>query len=260
MAVESSPIMLTAWNLAVLIAINCWSGMGQTSSTASAQTVPAPSATTAADQGPFKSTPEELKLDPIEISKAIYPQAAKEQKIQGQVVGNILVSESGQVESVRIDKGDPVLAAAAEEAARGWKFRPSIKDGKPLALVARATFNFVLSDNVAESKDVAADLDHITMFPIRIRVSSGVSQRLLLSKVNPSYPAGAQARRIQGVVLLHAIIGKDGKIADLEATSGPEVLVPSAIEAVRQWQYRPYLILGRPLEVDTLIQVNFTLQ
>jgi TonB family protein len=212
------------------------------------------------DQGSSQLQPEELKLEPIEISKAIYPQAAKERKIQGQVVGNILVSESGEVESVRIDKGDPVLAAAAEEAARSWKFKPSLKNGNPLALVARVTFNFVLSDNVAETKDVVADLDHITRFPLRVRVSMGVSQGLLLRKVNPSYPVGAQARRIEGSVLLHAIIGKDGKIADLQATSGPEELVPAAKEAVRQWQYRPYLILGRPLEVDTLIQVNFTLR
>ena len=249
--------MLTAWKLSVLIGLSCCSGVGQTSST---HTVPAASTASVTDQGSSQLQPEELKLEPIEISKAIYPQAAKERKIQGQVVGNILVSESGEVESVRIDKGDPVLAAAAEEAARSWKFKPSLRESKPLALVARVTFNFVLPDDVAETKDVVADLDHISRFPLRVRVSSGVSQGLLLRKVNPSYPAGAEANRIQGSVLLHAIIGKDGKIADLQATSGPEMLVPSAMEAVRQWQYKPYLILGRPLEVDTLIQVNFTLR
>jgi TonB family protein len=185
--------------------------------------------------------------------------AAKEQKLQVQVVGDILVSESGEVESVRIDKGDPLLAAA-EEAAKQWKFKPSLKDGKPLALVARATFNFLLSGDVSETKDVTADLDHISSFPRRVRVSSGVSQGLLLRKVNPTYPEEARTERIQGGVLLHAIIGKDGKIADLQVTSGPEALVAAAMEAVRQWQYRPYLILGRPLEVDTLIQVNFTLR
>jgi TonB family protein len=240
------PTMAIPSKLTVSFVLCCVSALSQTSPSTIAQAVSS-SRVPATNQSPPSPKPEEYTIEPIEIPRAIYPVAAKEQKIQGQIVGNILVSESGEVESIRISEGDPVLATAAEDAARKWKFKPTLKDGKPLALVARATFNFVLSDDVAETKDVAADLDQISSFPRRIRVSSGVSQGLLLSKLDPIYPEQARAERIQGAVILHAIIGKDGKIADLQVTSGPEALVAAAMQAVRQWQYRPYLNLGQTI-------------
>jgi TonB family protein len=236
--------------LAISIALFCVSSMGRARSPASQQsagTVSTPK-------------PGEYQLDPIETSKATYPPAAKEQKIQGQVVGMILVSEIGTVESVHFFKGDPVLAAAAEEAARKWKFKPVMKNDQPMAVVARTTFNFVLPNDVQEPKEVAAELDQITRFPLRVRVSSGVIQRMILKKVDPVYPETARSKGTQGTVLLQAIVSKEGKIADLRVMDGPEALVPAALDAVRQWQYKPYLMLGRPLEVDTEIQVNFTLR
>ena len=93
----------------------------------------------------------------------------------------------------------------------------------------------------------------------RIRVSPGVSHGLLISKVQPVYPASAKANHIQGDVVLHALIGKDGKIAELTTVSGPDELIQSAIDAVRQWQYRPYRLNGETVEVDTQITLNYRL-
>jgi len=95
--------------------------------------------------------------------------------------------------------------------------------------------------------------------PQRVRVSSGVVSGLLVKKVNPNYPPLARQARIQGVVLLQAQISKDGRIENLQLISGHPMLAPAAIEAVKQWVYRPYLLNGEPCEVDTQIQVNFTL-
>jgi TonB family protein len=209
------------------------------------------------EQSPSET--REYTLDPIETSKAIYPPAAKGQKIQGRVVGMILVSETGDVESVHIFKNNLLLTAAAEEAAKNWKFKPVLKNGKPVAVVARATFNFVLADDIQETKDVAANLDHVTSFPQQVRVSNGVMQGMVLRKVNPSYPEKARKAGIQGTVLFQARISKEGKVEDLRVKSGPDALVSAAIEAVREWQYKPYLMLGRPVDVETQIQVNFTL-
>jgi protein TonB len=78
--------------------------------------------------------------------------------------------------------------------------------------------------------------------------------------VQPVYPPEARQDRIQGTVILHAIISKEGRIADLRLISGPKELAPAAIGAVQQWRYRPYLLMGSPVEVDTEIQVNFRLQ
>jgi protein TonB len=95
--------------------------------------------------------------------------------------------------------------------------------------------------------------------PQRVRVSMGVTSGLLLRKVNPTYPPLARQARIQGVVLLQAEISKSGDIENLRLISGHPMLAPAAIEAVKQWKYKPYLLNGEPVEVDTQVQVNFTL-
>lgn len=95
--------------------------------------------------------------------------------------------------------------------------------------------------------------------PQRVRVSQGVSQGLLIHQVKPTYPPLARQARIQGTVVLQAVIGKDGTIQNLKVVSGHPMLAPAALEAVKQWKYKPYFLNGEPVEVDTTINVNFTL-
>jgi len=95
--------------------------------------------------------------------------------------------------------------------------------------------------------------------PQRVRVSQGVTQGLLLRKIQPAYPPLARQARIQGSVLLQAEISKDGSIQNLRLISGHPMLAPAAIEAVKQWKYKPYILNGEPVEVETQITVNFTL-
>jgi len=92
-----------------------------------------------------------------------------------------------------------------------------------------------------------------------LRVSSGVVAGNKISGPNPSYPAIAKTARIQGQVVLQATISKGGTIENLHAVSGPPMLYQSAIDAVRQWRYKPYILNGEAVEVETTIQVNFTL-
>ncbi len=93
----------------------------------------------------------------------------------------------------------------------------------------------------------------------RVRVSSGVAQGLLIRQVNPIYPPLAKAARIEGKVLLQATIGKDGTVENLHLISGHPMLAPAAIDAVKQWRYKPYYLNAEPIEVETTITVNFTL-
>jgi protein TonB len=95
--------------------------------------------------------------------------------------------------------------------------------------------------------------------PQRVRVSAGVTSGLLIRKVNPTYPPLARQARISGTVILRAVISKDGSIENLSLVSGHPMLAPAAIDAVKQWKYKPYLLNGEPVEVDTEVQVNFTL-
>jgi len=95
--------------------------------------------------------------------------------------------------------------------------------------------------------------------PQRVRVSTGVATGLLIKKVQPNYPPLARQARIQGSVVLQAEISKDGTIQNLQLISGHPMLAPAAIEAVKQWRYKPYLLNGEPVAVDTQVVVNFTL-
>jgi periplasmic protein TonB len=81
----------------------------------------------------------------------------------------------------------------------------------------------------------------------------------LIYRVQPTYPPLARAARIQGTVMLRAIISRTGAIENLQTISGHPMLVEAAIEAVRQWRYRPYILNGDPVEVETQVTVKFSL-
>jgi len=93
----------------------------------------------------------------------------------------------------------------------------------------------------------------------RIKIGGSVQQAKLIRQPKPVYPPLAKQARISGVVHLSAIIAKDGTIQKLEVIGGHPLLVPSALEAVKQWVYQPTLLNGEPVEVQTTIDVNFTL-
>ncbi|HKS82683.1 MAG TPA: TonB family protein [Candidatus Acidoferrales bacterium] len=92
-----------------------------------------------------------------------------------------------------------------------------------------------------------------------IRVGGSVMQAQLLKMVQPVYPDAVKEAHISGTVVLHATVGTDGKIEDLNVITGPPLLVQPAVEAVRQWEYKPVLLNGQAVRVDTAISVVFTL-
>jgi protein TonB len=92
-----------------------------------------------------------------------------------------------------------------------------------------------------------------------MRVSQAVGVGLLVSKVQPIYPPTARQARIQGTVVMKAVINQAGDVESVELVSGHPLLVPAALDAVKQWKYRPYLLNGKPVSVETQVVVNFTL-
>ena len=96
--------------------------------------------------------------------------------------------------------------------------------------------------------------------PAHVRIGGIVQSAKLVRQPKPVYPEVAIKARIQGVVKLHALISKEGIIEDLRVINGHPLLVPAALEAVKQWVYRPTLLNGEPVGVETDIDVNFTLQ
>src|SRR6202142_2624205 len=93
----------------------------------------------------------------------------------------------------------------------------------------------------------------------RVRIGGNVQAAKMLRQIQPMYPQIAKTAHVQGTVILHAIISKDGTVQELQYISGPALLMRSAMDAVRQWKYQPTLLNGEPVEVDTTISVVFTL-
>jgi protein TonB len=93
----------------------------------------------------------------------------------------------------------------------------------------------------------------------RIRVGGQVQSAKIMNQARPVYPALARQARIQGKVLLEAVINKEGVIEELTVVSGHPLLIQAALDAVKQWRYQPTMLNGVPVEVITTIEVNFTL-
>ncbi len=96
--------------------------------------------------------------------------------------------------------------------------------------------------------------------PSRPKVDAGTMAGTLLTHVNPIYPEDAKKAKIQGSVVLHAIVGKDGSVQNLQVISGPKELWRSSLDAVRQWTYKPFLLNGNPVEIETSVTVTYSLQ
>lgn len=95
--------------------------------------------------------------------------------------------------------------------------------------------------------------------PTRVFRTSSILQGMLIHSVQPAYPPLSRTARIQGTVVLSAVISKAGTISDVHVLRGHPLLVAAAVDAVSQWRYRPYILNNEAIEVDTQITVNFSL-
>jgi protein TonB len=118
----------------------------------------------------------------------------------------------------------------------------------------------VLSEVLSSTRSVPAQAKMPDPMPVkRIRVASRVVEANLIHDVTPQYPPEAGRARLEGAVVLLAVIGTDGSVKDVRVESGLPILAQAAIDAVKQWRYKPYMVDGDPVEVDSRITINFTL-
>lgn len=92
-----------------------------------------------------------------------------------------------------------------------------------------------------------------------MRISAGVATQMVVYQKPPVYPEIARVALVEGAVVLHVLIGEDGAPMQIAAVSGPEMLKGAALEAVKEWRWRPYLLNGQPTAVDTTVTVTFSL-
>jgi protein TonB len=92
-----------------------------------------------------------------------------------------------------------------------------------------------------------------------VQVPAEEMQKLLVHKVDPEYPAAARQEKLQGVIVLEVVVGRDGSVLETRALNGPDVLAQAAMEALRWWKFAPYSVQGKPAVVETTVAVEFKL-
>jgi TonB family protein len=199
-------------------------------------------------------------LDGLVVSEPgiVVPEGAPQ---TGSVSLKVLVSNTGAVEEVVVEQGDDALRKVAADGVMGWKYQPYMVNGEPREFQTSILIRFVdgVGKRVAPPLVIGmAGLGGGIAGSGALTVSPGVVAGLMERPVAPMYPPEAKAQHIQGVVVMRAIISKDGTIEDLQVISGHPLLIGAAMNAVKQWKYRPYLLNGAPTAVQTTINVNFT--
>ncbi len=212
--------------------------------------------------------------------RPVYPAVAQGAKVQGVVIIEAVIGEDGRVRAARVMRSIPLLDEAAMEAVRQWEFTPTLLNDAAVPVVMTVTVNFTLSDS---SKPAGGDVSGGVVGgvpsgvvggvpgapplppppplpPDTVRVGPGISAPARTLDVKPVYPADAQALRVQGVVIVEVVIGKDGKVMMARVLRSIPLLDQAALDAVLQWEFTPTVVDGVPKNLVMTVTVNFTLQ
>ncbi|MDP8982283.1 MAG: energy transducer TonB [Acidobacteriota bacterium] len=197
------------------------------------------------------ATAGELKL--VTSVSPKYSEEAKAKGIQGDVVVHLDVDLNGDVDEAWVVRGPMELRDAAVVAARQWKFD---KAG-PLPGSTEMAISFRLPDG----ERLTATRGTQSLYEGRVvggaKPGAVVTQPKVIRHPEPVYPDRARLDHIQGRVVLWLTIGRDGQVKAIEALSGDRLLVPAAIDAVKQWTFQPALEDGRPVTFASSVEVNF---
>lgn len=199
--------------------------------------------------GFYQVTASDLKK--LDSSPAVgFPPELSAYELADTVTVAVTISPEGKVQKAKAVGGkNYVLKGVTEKTLKKWAFQPYLVNGAPVPVRSEITFNF---ENTLDSWCVRNSYTPV-------RLDEATSRALKLKAVTPQYPASARARGIQGSVELRAVIGEDGRVHALHIISGHPMLAPAAYDAVRLWEFKPYVENGKAQPVDTKVTVNFTL-
>jgi TonB family protein len=186
------------------------------------------------------------------LISVVEPKYPDDVHVSGKVVVKIVIDKEGHVSEAKMVSGHPMLVGTTIDAVKQWKFYPyALEKGEPVEVETTATVEF------------RADPPHVvTPKPPRVprlRISRSVADGLSLRKVEPIYPLEAKIKQIQGDVILMVVVDERGKVAETRVVSGHPVLAEAAMNAVKQWKYKPYTLNGDPVEFETSVKMQFHL-
>ncbi len=185
----------------------------------------------------------------------VYPAVAKQVNASGEVTVDIVIDEEGRVISAKAASGHPLLRSAAEDAARKWVFKPALVDGRPVKQPGVLKFQFTPPPPASDSLAVTAGAETSR----KLTVSGGVLQGTAIKKVQPPYPPIARAARASGSVQVQVTVSETGEVIEASVISGHPLLRDAALEAARQWLFKPTELGGVPVKVQGILTFNFTM-
>jgi len=208
-----------------------------------------------------------------------YPADVRSAGLWGQVGVRFVIDKQGRTVGVGVNDQstqtsfDQRVTDAAVKAVRQWVFKPYLLNGEPKEVESfvRLPYNFSRQNpSQSETPKAASPLPSSPSpapsptpeagpKPMKLRVSPGVAESLISHKVQPKYPREAKEKRIEGDVVIKIVIGRDGEVKSLEGSHGESILMQAAMEAIRQWKYKPCLLDGQPVEVESQVKISFHL-
>jgi TonB family protein len=198
------------------------------------------------DAMPIETSQKPKKIKEV---KPVYPETALKNKVQGLVTLHVETDTNGRVRVAEVISGHPLLNDAALTAVRQWVYEPYIVNGKAKAVAFTVTVTFMLQ-NEPERKDENNAL---------ARLQDGQRPRLI-KKVSPVFPPEALEKKIEGIVVLEAVMDEKGEVRSARMVSSPnQLLTDAAMTAVKQWVYEPYLVKGKAMPVIFTVTVTFSL-
>jgi TonB family protein len=180
-----------------------------------------------------------------------FPRELSAYEITDSIAINVTVSREGRVAKAKVVGGKiDALKEAAEKTLKKWAFEPYLINGIPVPVRTELTFNF--SNTLDNYRDPNGDAP--------VRLEEKTAQALVAKRVEPQYPLEAKTAHIQGKVELRVIVGEDSQVHALHILKGHPTLAVAAYNAVRQWQFKPYVENGKTLPVDTNVTVTFSIR
>jgi TonB family protein len=179
----------------------------------------------------------------------VYPEIARQAKVEGVVILEIKTDEDGRVMATRVLRSVPLLDQAAIDAVKQWVYEPKLIDGKPRKILFTETVSFKLDEKDVEEFSKGA-----------VKVKDDIPPPELITRVDPVYPEVARQAGVAGAVILQVRTDVKGRVKDVMVLRSIPLLNKAAIDAVRKWVYEPLLIDGEPREAVFTVTVSFALK
>ncbi|HYL12061.1 MAG TPA: TonB family protein [Terriglobales bacterium] len=210
-----------------------------------------------AEPAPLTQAPQQMKMESAPAThasastKSAAPKSNGEEGEEGSDTPEVVVTHPAA--KTMVVKTDVARRAASQESEE----TSSSEVPAPPALGNMSSTDQSAISNIVQAA-TPASVPRVAPAQM-LKVSQGVTQGLLLKRVQPNYPHQAMQMHIQGAVQLQAVISKNGSISSINVLSGDPILARAAVDAVKQWKYKPYFLDGEPVDIQTQITVNFKL-